>query len=127
MSVSATVGVEQLLIETFGLQKYGGVLLNKINSVANPSRSMNYTYTSATEAGAVALKKDDYEALLQVEKLVRDSGNPNVMFHYIGLKIMVLLAEPGESPQQWFNGVSDGLAIGNISWVSGCGFGTTIV
>lgn len=70
LTPTAAAGLEQLEIETFGLKGYGGVLDNGINSVANPSRSMIYTYTMATQAGALALQANDFKALVTTFGLV---------------------------------------------------------
>jgi filamentous hemagglutinin len=56
LSLADAKAVEQVLIETHGLGNQGGLLLNKINSIA----STNPAYAQALERGAQILKQVGY-------------------------------------------------------------------
>jgi hypothetical protein len=56
ISLAEARGVEQALIERYGLQKSGGVLLNRINSVAKSSPM----YERATIRGRELLRQAGY-------------------------------------------------------------------
>jgi hypothetical protein len=95
LSLKQAAGTEQLLIEVFGLPKNGGVLQNNRNEIANPSRSTHFTYDSATVAGANVFRENS-TALDQVEHLAMSSGNDDVAFRYVALKLMAENSAPGE-------------------------------
>jgi hypothetical protein len=113
LSKTQAAGTEQLLIETFGMRKNGGVLSNRRNEVANPSKSANYTYDSATVAGATVFR-NNVDALKQTEGLAVATADPQVMNNFIILKIMSMIAVPGESGSQLQRGVAGGLADGHL-------------
>jgi hypothetical protein len=113
LSAEQAAGTEQLLIETFGLRKFGGVLSNCRNEIANPSNSNEYTYDSATTAGALGFKNNP-GALKQTEGLAVTTGDDYVMNNFIILKIMALLVLPGESGAQLQETIAGGLAQGNL-------------
>ena len=113
LSKEAAAGLEQLLIEAFGMKRNGGVLDNQKNGVANPSASKNYTYDSATVAGAVALGRSP-EALNQINRLAIGTGSWQIEANYAALKVMSELALPNESPSLLKFGIDQGLAQGHV-------------
>jgi hypothetical protein len=115
LSKEQAAGVEQLLIETFGLKsnKDGGVLDNMRNEIANPSASKHYTYDSATVAGAVVFRENP-DALDQVNEFAVGTGSWQIVENYVALKVMSELANPNEPPSRLQFGVEQGLAQGNV-------------